>query len=230
RKTIKIKTLHHISGRVTKETEGEWLLQQIAATFRIFAKFGFVDGSSGHITLRAVRFTLLEVSDMVRVDEKGNRVGEADKPVNAASFMICSAIHQKRPDIYAACHMHSPYGRAWSTFGKGIDMLSQGNFKVFLRSQHRFMHVLWRSLVYPAFGGNLFTLAESQRMTEYLGPTNKILIMHNHDLLTSGGTVAEAAAFFIALERASQIQLLVKFFHCAWFRGQCFGNIEKDNC
>lgn len=63
---------------------------------------------------------------MVRVDENGNRVDGADKPVNAAGFMIHSAIHQKRPDIHAACHMHSPYGRAWSTFGKSIDMINQG--------------------------------------------------------------------------------------------------------
>jgi ribulose-5-phosphate 4-epimerase/fuculose-1-phosphate aldolase len=68
----------------------------------------------------------LKVSDMVRVDEQGNRVGGADKPVNVAGFMIHSAIHNKRQDIHAACHIHSPYGRAWSTFGKGIDMLNQG--------------------------------------------------------------------------------------------------------
>jgi ribulose-5-phosphate 4-epimerase/fuculose-1-phosphate aldolase len=63
---------------------------------------------------------------MVRVNENGNRVDGADKPVNAAGFMIHSAIHQRRPDIHAACHMHSPYGRAWSTFGKSIDMINQG--------------------------------------------------------------------------------------------------------
>ena len=34
--------------------------------------------------------------------------------------------------------------------------------------------------------------------------------IENHGLLTCGGTVAEAAAFFIALERACQTQLLVE--------------------
>lgn len=63
---------------------------------------------------------------MVRVDEQGNRVAGANKPVNTAGFIIHSAIHQRRPDIHAACHMHSPFGRAWSTFGRGIDMLNQG--------------------------------------------------------------------------------------------------------
>lgn len=63
---------------------------------------------------------------MVRVDANGNRVGGADRPVNTAGFIIHSAIHSARPDVNAACHMHSPYGRAWSTFGKGIEMLNQG--------------------------------------------------------------------------------------------------------
>jgi ribulose-5-phosphate 4-epimerase/fuculose-1-phosphate aldolase len=73
---------------------------------------------------------------MVRVDEKGNRVDGADKPVNAAGFMIHSAIHKRRPDIHAACHMHSPYGRAWSTFGKGIEMLNQGTVQCPIYHRH----------------------------------------------------------------------------------------------
>jgi hypothetical protein len=64
--------------------------------------------------------------------------------------------------------------------------------------------------VYPAFGGVVFAKEEGQRIAEHLGPKNKNLIMQNHGLLSAGGTVAEAAAFFIALERACQTQLLVE--------------------
>lgn len=73
-----------------------------------------------------VHFGVLKVSDMVHIDEEGNRIGGADLPVNTAGFMIHSAIHSRRPDINAACHMHSPYGRAWSTFGRPIQMINQG--------------------------------------------------------------------------------------------------------
>lgn len=69
---------------------------------------------------------MLGVSDMIHIDKDGNRIGGANGPVNVAGFMIHSAIHQRRPDINAACHMHSPHGRAWSTFGKPIEMLNQG--------------------------------------------------------------------------------------------------------
>lgn len=64
--------------------------------------------------------------------------------------------------------------------------------------------------VYPSFGGVVFAKEEGQRIADSLGPTNKNLILQNHGLITCGGTVAEAAAFFIALERACQTQLLVE--------------------
>lgn len=135
----KVNRLHHIPWPATKEATRQWQLAQMAGAFRIFAKLGFADGGSGHISLRdpvqpttfwinpyGVHFGLLTVSDMVQVDEKGVRVGGADKPINTAGFIIHSALHQRRPDINAACHLHSPYGRAWSTFGRPIDMLNQG--------------------------------------------------------------------------------------------------------
>ncbi|KAJ6036568.1 hypothetical protein N7540_000847 [Penicillium herquei] len=224
-----VKRLHHIPRPTTKEAERKWLLGQMAAAFRIFAKLGFADGSSGHISLRdpiepqtfwlnpyGVHFATLKVSDMVRVDEQGNRVAGADKPVNAAGFMIHSAIHQKRPDIHAACHMHSPYGRAWSTFGNGIDMLNQDSC------------MFYNDLsVYPAFGGVVFAQEEGQRIAKYLGSKNKNLIMQNHGLLTAGETVAEAAAFFIALERACQTQLLVEASTAPGSVGSVLGNLQK---
>lgn len=48
--------------------------------------------------------------------------------VNKAGFMIHAALHKARPDVNAACHTHSPHGRAWSTFGRPIEMLNQGQY------------------------------------------------------------------------------------------------------
>lgn len=64
--------------------------------------------------------------------------------------------------------------------------------------------------VYNAFGGVVLSDKEGQHVADALGPTNKNLIMKNHGLLTAGGTIAEAAAFFIALERACQAQILIE--------------------
>ena len=158
-----------------------------------------VDPDTFWLNPYGIHFGLLKVSDMVHVDEEGNRIGGAELPVNTAGFIIHAALHRARPDINAACHLHSPYGRAWSTFGKPIDMLNQDSC------------MFYEDLaVYSSFGGVVFAKEEGGRIANALGPTKKNIILQNHGLLTCGGAVAEAAAFFIALERACQAQLLVE--------------------
>lgn len=46
------KRLHRIPSQPTKVAEQRWQLEQMAGAFRVFAKLGFADGSSGHISLR----------------------------------------------------------------------------------------------------------------------------------------------------------------------------------
>lgn len=102
-------------------------------------RLGWADGASGHVSLRdpvnpdwfwinpyAKHFALMKASDLVLVAHSGRPVQPTPHKVNAAGFIIHSSIHRARPDINAACHLHSPHGRAWSAFGKGIEMLSQG--------------------------------------------------------------------------------------------------------
>ncbi|KAH7129495.1 class II aldolase/adducin N-terminal [Dactylonectria estremocensis] len=204
--------VHRIPSFPTKEATRKWQLEQMAGAFRVFAKLGYADGGSGHISLRdpvnpdtfwinpyGIHFGLLTVSDMVHIDEDGNRLGGVDKPVNTAGFIIHAAIHKRRPDINAACHLHSPYGRAWSTFGKPIEMLNQDSCMFFDDLA-----------VYANFGGVVFAKEEGGRIADALGAHKKNVILQNHGILTAGGTIGEAAAFFIALERACQTQLLVE--------------------
>lgn len=51
------KRIHHIPKPPTKEEERKWQLQHMAGAFRVFAKLGYADGGSGHISLRG---TLVE--------------------------------------------------------------------------------------------------------------------------------------------------------------------------
>lgn len=74
----------------------------------------------------AVHFALIKPSDLILVDHEGKPQQATTRKVNAAGFIIHSSIHKARPDLGAVCHVHSPYGRAWSTFGRGIEMLNQG--------------------------------------------------------------------------------------------------------
>ena len=49
----------------------------------------------------------------------------AQLPINEAGFAIHSAVHRSRPEVNAAAHCHTQYGKAWSVFGKPVDVNNQ---------------------------------------------------------------------------------------------------------
>ena len=73
-----------------------------------------------------LHFALIRAEDLVHVDEDGNILPDGNQdPINAAGFAIHSSLHKARPDVNAACHTHSLYGRAYSAFGKPLEMINQ---------------------------------------------------------------------------------------------------------
>ena len=111
--------------------------QRLAASFRLFGKFGFDEGVAGHITVRdpehldrfwvnpfGMNFKHIRVSDLICVDHTG-AVVEGDARVNAAAFAIHSQVHAARPDVIAAAHSHSLHGKAWSSLGRLLDPITQ---------------------------------------------------------------------------------------------------------
>lgn len=183
------------------EEERLYRKQHLAAAYRIFAERGFDEGVAGHISVRdpiltdhfwlnplSKHFSQISVSDLILVDEDGNVV-MGDEPINAAAFAIHSEIHKARPNIHAACHAHSVYGKAFSAFGRELDMMTQDSLR-FYKSHS----------VYPQFGGVVFDREEGQRIAQHLGD-GKAIILQNHGLLTVGETIDAAAFWFISLDK-----------------------------
>ncbi|KAJ5116041.1 hypothetical protein N7456_000389 [Penicillium angulare] len=207
-----INKVHSIPTFTDQEAERKWAKEHLVGAFRLFARFGYNDGAGGHISLRdpvqpdcfwinpyAVHFKLLKVSDLILVNEDGVPLTETKHKVNTSGFLIHAALHKARPDVNAAAHCHSPYGRAWSAFGRPIEMLNQD------------CCMFYDDLsVYEGFGGVVLAKEEGENIARALGPKHKNVILQNHGILTCGGTVDEAAAFFIALEQACQAQLLAE--------------------
>src|SRR5581483_10813860 len=111
--------------------------QRLAAAYRLFGRFGLDEGAAGHITVRdpehadhfwvnrlGQNFSQVRASDLLCVDERGDVV-EGDGEVNEAAFAIHSQIHRARPDVMAAAHSHSTWGKAWSATGALLDPLTQ---------------------------------------------------------------------------------------------------------
>jgi ribulose-5-phosphate 4-epimerase/fuculose-1-phosphate aldolase len=181
--------------------------QRLAAALRLFARYGFDEGVAGHITARdperldhfwvnpfGMYFGHIRVSDLILVNHNGEVV-EGDRPVNAAAFAIHSQIHLARPDVVAAAHSHSLYGKAWSTLGRLLDPLTQDACSFY--NDHA---------VFDDYTGVVLTREEGQRIGQALGQ-KKAVILRNHGLLTVGHSVDEAAWWFITMDRSCQAQL-----------------------
>jgi len=184
--------------------------ERLAAAFRLFSRFGFDEGVAGHITARdperldhfwvnpfGMHFGQIRSSDLILVDHAGTVV-EGRSEVNLAAFAIHSRIHAARPDVVAAAHAHSLYGKSWSALGRLLDPLTQDACAFY--EDH---------VVFEDYTGVVEETSEGDRIARALG-AKKAAILRNHGLLTVGHSVDEAAWWFITMDRSCQAQLLAE--------------------
>jgi ribulose-5-phosphate 4-epimerase/fuculose-1-phosphate aldolase len=194
----------------TVEEERLHRKQRLAAGFRLFSRFGFDEGVAGHITARdpeledhfwvnpfGMHFSHIRVSDLLLVNHHGEVV-QGDRAVNQAAFCIHSQVHAARPDVVAAAHSHSTYGRAWSALGRPLDHITQDACAFY--QDHG---------LFDDYTGVVLDIEEGKRIAHALGDY-KAAILRNHGLLTVGHTVDAAVWWFITMERSCQVQLLAE--------------------
>ena len=185
--------------------------QRLACGLRTLGRLRLAEGVAGHVTVRdpeltdhfwvnpfGLNFKLMTVSDLILVSHTGEVV-EGDKPVNAAAFAIHSQIHAARPDVVAAAHCHSMYGKTFSTLGRPLKMISP-DAPMFYNDV---------ALCSAGSGAVVLDTAVGAEMAEALGH-RKALIHQNHGLITCGGSVDAAVWWFVALERCCQSQLVAE--------------------
>src|SRR3984893_7424038 len=156
--------------------------ERLAASFRLFAKFGVDEGVAGHITARdpehaghfwvnpfGMHFSQIRVSDLILVNERGEVVG-GEQQVNTAAFAIHSQVHAARPDVVAAAHAHSMYGKSWSTLGRLLDPLTQDACAFY--EDHA---------LFDDYTGVVLATTEGERISHALGNA-KAVILRNHGL------------------------------------------------
>jgi ribulose-5-phosphate 4-epimerase/fuculose-1-phosphate aldolase len=194
----------------TVDEERHHRKERLAAAFRLFGRFGFDEGVAGHITARdpehadhfwvnpfGVGFGHIGVSDLILVNDEGEVV-EGNGTVNTAAFAIHGQVHAARPDVVAAAHAHSIYGKSWSALGKMLDPITQDACAFY--EDHA---------LFDDYTGVVLDPEEGKRIAYALGE-KKAVILRNHGNLTVGHSVDEAAWWFITMERTCQAQLLAE--------------------
>ena len=203
----KPKGIVKVECKTIEETRRQQL-ETLTAGFRLFAYFGYDEGVAGHITVRdpefqdyfwvnpiGVHFSQIKVSDLLLVNHDGEVI-QGDRPVNIAAFAIHSRLHKARPDVNAAAHSHSMYGKTFSTFGKLLDPISQDSCAFYERQA-----------IHNNFAGVVEETEEGDKIASALADKT-VLIMQNHGILTTGTSIDVALWYFFSLERCCQSQLL----------------------
>lgn len=192
----------------TVEEERQHRKQKLAGALRIFGRFGFSEGVAGHITVRdpefpelfwvnpfGMNFRHVKVSDLILVSHTGDVVYGTES-VNRAAFVLHAAIHAARPDVVAAAHAHSVYGKAFSSLGIPLAPITQDAAAFY--DDHTLIAEQGGAVVFEVDAGKEFAAKF---------PTTKLAIHQNHGHFSVGGSVDEAAWWFITFERSAQAQL-----------------------
>jgi ribulose-5-phosphate 4-epimerase/fuculose-1-phosphate aldolase len=179
---------------------------QLAACYRIFDMFGWVEQIFNHITVRVpgpeVRFLInpfglhyreITASNLLLIDTEGHSLRPSQWPVNRAGFVIHSAIHKAKHDIACVAHTHTWPGMAVSTLECGLLPNTQTSM--------RFAHIS-----YHDFSGVVLDLSEQERLVRDLGDNNA-MILRNHGLLTVGNTIPECFNALHRLELSCKTQI-----------------------
>lgn len=186
----------------------EWMLRvQLAACYRIFDLLGWTEYIFNHITLRVpgpekhflinpfgLWYSEVTASNLLKIDLEGNTIGKSEWSANRAGFIIHSAIHAARPDAHCIMHTHTTAGVAVACQEQGI---TPNNF---------YGSQLHGRIAYHDFEGISVELDERPRLVNSLG-AHSVMVLRNHGLLVCGGSVPEALARMLNVQRACEVQL-----------------------
>ena len=202
-----MKPLQSIRERVS---EAEWALRvNLAACYRLVARYGMTDLIYNHITARVpgpahhllingygMLYEEVTASSLIKVDLAGNILEQPGHgySVNAAGYIIHSAVHEAREDAQCVIHTHTPAGISISALEEGLLPLSQTAMR------------FHGHLAYHDYEGPAFNRGEKQRLVAHLGNRNA-MILRNHGLLVCGPSIPQAFNLIYWLEQACRIQV-----------------------
>ena len=204
-------TVRDITGSSVRDrvSEEEWKVRvDLAAAYRLADLYGWtttliynhisarIPGRDHHFLLNpfGLRWGEVTASNLVKIDLQGNIIDETPYSINDAGYTIHSAIHGAREDAVCVVHTHTEAGMGVSALENGLIYTNQDAMQFYGKT------------AYHDFEGIALDLSERERLVNDLGD-NKVMILRNHGLLTTGQTVSEAWVQMYFLEKVCQAQL-----------------------
>lgn len=184
--------------------------EDLAAAYRLVALLGMEDSIWTHISARVpgthdqfllnphgVLFRDVTASSLVKIDTEGRVLQPTNHSVNAAGFVVHSAVHMARHDAGCVVHLHTVAGVAVSSLACGVLPTNQWSYQFHNR------------VAYHDYEGIALDTDERERLIADLGPTSRVLVLRNHGMLTLGETIADAFVLMRNLDIACQAQIAI---------------------
>ncbi|MYE76096.1 MAG: ribulose phosphate epimerase [Acidimicrobiaceae bacterium] len=186
------------------------LLDDLATSYRLFAALRWGELGDGHITCRdteqpdhmwllryRVPFERAQPSDMVLVAPDGSATDQDGRParINNTAYHIHHPIHEARPDVTAAAHVHTAWGTPFAAERRMIEPITQESTLFF--EDHA---------LFDDEEVQILSCDGGKRIAVALGECRAV-ILANHGLLTVGSSPADAIGWFVLMERVAEVQM-----------------------
>lgn len=200
----------YFKERVSREMDEDLKVSQLstpealAAACRILAREGHESGLAGQVTAKGEQpgtwwtlqfgygFEEATAERMVLVDEDLKPL-KGGRPNPGVRFHVW--IYWKRPDVKAIVHTHGPHASALAATGKPLAIA------------HMDSSMLYGTAHLAEWPGVPVADDEGRIISGALGGA-KCVLLANHGLLATGGSVEEATYLAVFFERAARTQLL----------------------
>ncbi len=182
----------------------------LAAAFRLAVHFNWhesvgnhfsaavsADGSKFLMNPKWRHFSTIRASDLLLLDANDASVMERPDAPDASAWCIHGTIHRTQPNARVLLHCHPRYSTALATL-KDPTMLPID------QNTARFYGKVAVDL---GFGGIADNAEEGLRIARSLG-NHSVMLMGNHGVTTTAGTVAEAFESLYYYERAAETLML----------------------
>lgn len=166
-----------------------------------------VPGEPGHFLINpfGLAFDEVTASNLVKINEAAEIIGDSPHAVNVTGFALHAALHAARPDAVCVLHLHETSAIAVSAQSAGLLPLSQHALR------------FEGEIAYHDYEGLAFTQREGESLVGTLG-TKTAMLLRNHGLVVLGRTVAEAYVLAATLIKACRIQIAAQSGNAALHR------------
>lgn len=205
-----MKPFPHLPSLKDQASAAEWQTRvDLAACYRLVALHGWDDLIFTHISAKipgtehflinpyGLMFHEITASSLVKIDLAGNRLLDGPFDINPAGYTIHSAVHEAREDVACVLHTHTAAGVAVAAQRQGVLPISQQSLFVL------------SSYATHGYEGVALQHEEKARLQADLGEA-AFMLLHNHGLLTCGGSIADTFLMMFTFQRACEIQVMAQ--------------------